>query len=732
MIDAAARVVQAGAGDSPASGIVHAGRNCWRVEHADRFQSVQDAAEYFRLVRQALLRARKTVFILGWDILAAVDLHPGADTSEAPTCLSELLAFIARRRPRLRCYILIWDHAALYTLERDPLSRWRLGWQMPRHVKFGFDDRHPVGGSHHQKIVVVDDQLAFCGGIDLTGHRWDTSAHRIEEPDRVSPLGGPYGPYHEVGAMVSGPAAARLGELARDRWRALGEDRMPGVNGSTEDFWPPDLTPDLTDVDVAIARTVPKSETQPAIRECEQLFLDSIAAAKRTIYIESQYFTNDVLSEALAARLREPEGPEVVVVAPRDCDGWLERNTMGAFREKVFRLMTKADKYKRLRLVYPIASRAQQVPTFVHSKVMVVDDELVRIGSANFSRRSMGVDTECDLAVDAAGDRRIRDGIRTIRDRMVAEHLNLPVEEVARGIERAGSLGALIDEKELAEHTLVRIELAPESEAQESPALQAVADPDEPIRFGSSVTELVPPADATYRRSPLRLRVVPALVLTAAVASTSSLITGRPEFQAFRNTLVAIAAIPSILWIAAGAFLLTNLLMIPLELLAIAAGIFFGAFRGGLIALLGSTGAAVIGYLAGRAIGASGITRWMSGRAYRSGRQLGARGVMGVIVLRLASVASAGSVALLCGAGRVPFLTYLAGTLMGLLPAIAALSSLGALFRHALLHPSISSGLATIAVAVALIGVAAALRTFLLIRQFAPSVTNQRERAEFG
>ena len=182
---------------------------------------------------------------------------------------------------------------------------------MPRHVRFGFDDRHPVGGSHHQKIVVVDDQLAFCGGIDLTGHRWDTAAHRVEEPARTTPLARPYGPYHEIQAMVTGPVAASLGVLARDRWRALGEERMPPLRAPPTTSGPPTSTPDLADVDVAIARTMPRSETEPAVRECEALFLDSIAAAKRTIYIESQYFTNDVLGAALAARLREPDGPEV-------------------------------------------------------------------------------------------------------------------------------------------------------------------------------------------------------------------------------------------------------------------------------------------------------------------------------------------------------------------------------------------------------------------------------------
>lgn len=691
---------------------------------------MQDAADDFRWVRQALLAARKTVFILGWDILAAVDLDPGADASEAPTRLGELLTFIALRRPRLRIYILIWDYAALYTLERDPWSRWRLGWRTPRHVRFGFDDRHPVGGSHHQKVVVVDDQLAFCGGIDLTGHRWDTSAHRLIEPARVSPLGGTYGPYHEVHAMVSGPVAASLGVLARDRWRALGEDRLPGLVSSTDDLWPEGVTPDLTDVKVAIARTSPASDTQPAIRECEALFLDSIAAARQSIYIESQYFTNDRLSQALAARLREPDGPEVIVVAPRDCEGWLEKQTMGAFRDQAFRLMLDADAYHRLRLVYPVASRADNVPTFVHSKVMVVDDELLRIGSANFSRRSMGVDSECDLAADAAGDPRVRGGIRKLRDRLLAEHLSLPADEVTRGLERAGSMRTLIDERTHVEHTLVPIEVAARGESEPQETLQAVADPEEPIQFGETMTELVPRGNATYRRSPLRLRIVPAIVLTAAVASTS--LTGRPEFLAIRDAFGAIPAMPSALWMGIVVFLLSNLVMIPLELLAIAAGVLFGALRGLQVALLGSFGAAAIGYAAGRAIGPAGVTRWMSGRAYRSGRQLGARGIMGVLILRLASVASAGAIHLLCGAGRVPFMTYLAGTLIGLVPAVAALTGLGALLRHTLLYPSVSSGLITTGAAVLLIAVAVGIRTFLLIRQFAPSVSNQRERARFG
>jgi phospholipase D1/2 len=713
-----------------AQAIIQPGRNCWRVDRAHACYCVQDAADYFRLVRRALLGARDTVFILGWDTASTIDLEPGGDTSGAPTRLDELLAFITKRRPELRCYILTWDYGSLYTLEREPLTRWRLGWRTSRRVQFGFDDHHPVGASHHQKIIVVDDQLAFSGSIDLTGHRWDHNAHRVEEPARKTILGLPYGPYHEVQLMVSGPVAASLGELARDRWRAVGDENLPAVADSSTDLWPPDVVPDLTDVDVAIARTVPPSESQPAIRECETLFRDSIALAARTIYIENQYFTDDGMAGNLAARLEEADGPEVVIVVPKECAGWLERQSMGAFRDRVFEKLRIADRHGRLRLVYPIASRAHDVPTFIHSKVMIVDDELVRIGSANFARRSMGLDTECDLAVEAGGDARVRAGIRHMRDRLLAEHLGMDVETVAPALKRAGSLCALLDSRQIADRTLTPVEPVTDQAGEPSETLRATLDPPEPIGFGATVQHLVPPVDATGGNSSLRLWILPAVAIVAAVVSSA--ISVRPEFQAVRETLAGTSSLPSTLSIGTSAFLIAGLLLVPMELLTIIAAVAFGAVRGAMIAAIGSLALTVIGYAAGRAIGATGVARWVSRRSYRSARQLGAHGVIGVIVLRLSTVASTGAIHLLCGAGRVPFLRFIAGTVIAGIPAIIGLSALGGLLRETLLRPSIANGMATIGAAVLLLMLASALRTLLLIRQFAPGLQGHRQGAEFG
>jgi phosphatidylserine/phosphatidylglycerophosphate/cardiolipin synthase-like enzyme len=495
--------------------ILEPGRNCWRVDRADKMRCIQDAAEYFRLVRHAMLGAEHTIFTLGWDTSPHTDLLPGETPADGPTRLDDLIAWVARRRPALRCHVLTWDYGVVHFFERDPFTRWRLGWRMPDNVLFAFDDHHALGGCHHQKVVVVDDRLAFVGGIDLTGHRWDTAAHRVNEPARVSLDGDVYGPYHEVQAMVSGPIAAALGVLARDRWRALGHADLPPVSPSQGDPWPQDVVPDLTGVPAAIVRTMPGLGRQQAVTECEALYVDSIAKARDTIYLESQYFTNDRLASALAARLEEPDGPEVIAVMPKCCDGWLEETTMGALREGVMRQLAAADVHGRLRLVYPAASQSRDVPTFVHSKVMFIDDRLARIGSSNLSKRSMGVDSECDLAIDSAGNPDIAAGILTMRNRLIAEHLGITAADVARETDRGRSLRSIIDGCASADHTLARLPI-PETVAMPPAAVIAAADPEQPIAMDVAMTAAV--------EGPLEFaRARPATMLVVAAAGALGL-----------------------------------------------------------------------------------------------------------------------------------------------------------------------------------------------------------------
>jgi phospholipase D1/2 len=369
-------------------------RNCWRIVSAERFAVIVDAERYFRELHHAMIAAERSIMMIGWDFDLRIDLDPKAKR-DWPTKLGPLLKALIKRKPGLEIRLLKWDFGVVKTLGRGATPLFMFDWLTDKRITFRLDRAHPLAGCHHQKIVVIDDALAFCGGIDVTTGRWDTREHRGRDKRRASPWGFDQAPWHDATAAVSGEAAAALGSLARDRWRrATGEKLAPPPR---HDHWPETLAPLLSNVDIAIARTAPKFEQQAEIREIEALYLDMIAAARRTIYIETQYFASRALAEALAKRLMEPGGPEIVIVNPETAEGWLEEMVMGPARALILAKIEEAGREKRFRIYCPVA--AGGAPIYVHAKIMIVDERLLKIGSSNLNNRSMGLDTECDLAI---------------------------------------------------------------------------------------------------------------------------------------------------------------------------------------------------------------------------------------------------------------------------------------------------------------------------------------------
>ncbi|MGD8541314.1 MAG: hypothetical protein PVI39_03425, partial [Desulfobacteraceae bacterium] len=190
------------------------GVNCWRVEKADRVAVIVDAADYFAAFAESCRAAQRQILILGWDFDRHERLHRDDRERELPDRLGAFLAALVKHRRGLKVYLLSWDFNMIYAAERELLPALRL--QAPPRLHFRLDGEHPSGASHHQKVVVIDDRLAFVGGIDLSRWRWDTSRHTPRDPRRTDPNGKPYPPFHDLMMVVAGPAAARLGELARE------------------------------------------------------------------------------------------------------------------------------------------------------------------------------------------------------------------------------------------------------------------------------------------------------------------------------------------------------------------------------------------------------------------------------------------------------------------------------------------------------------------------------------
>src|SRR5690348_7672828 len=467
-----------------APSLLRPGYNCWAVSRAERVALIIDAADYFKAFYEAALRARHSITILGWDFNSQTRLHfDPVEPNGPPALLGEFLNWLVHRRHSLHVHVLNWDYPMVFGTDREFPPLYGFGWTPARRVHLRYDDTHPVAGSHHQKIVVIDDTVAFIGGIDLTVRRWDSPEHLPQDPRRVA-YGKPYPPFHDLMVLLDGEAAKSLGILARERWHAATGQKLRsmGLRGNREDDpWPPSFTPELQSVEVGIARTAPPRGELPAIKEVEKLYLDMIAAAEKCLYIENQYFTAPRIAAALEKRLGEPNGPEIVLVLRLLSHGWLEEHTMHVLRTRLIERLRKADRYGRFRVYYPhVPGLTEGCCLDVHSKAMIVDERVLRIGSSNLCNRSLGLDTEADVAIEARGRPQVANVIRRFRDRLLAEHLGVPVEKVRVEIERTGSLHGAI--KTLMHEGRSLRELATLPEWPEAIVnVAAVADPDEPI-----------------------------------------------------------------------------------------------------------------------------------------------------------------------------------------------------------------------------------------------------------
>lgn len=362
------------------------------------------------------------------------------------------------------------------------------------HVKL--DGHHPPTASHHQKIVVIDDNFAFCGGIDMTSDRWDTRDHADEDPNRVNPDGSPSEPWHDATTALQGPAAAALGEHARNRWKRATGQALPAIRAK-RDCWPADLPVQFTDVEVTISRTAPRMDDQRAVTEIEQLYLAQIARAKRWIYAESQYFASRRIAEAVAKRLDEEDGPEVVIINPVAAQGWLEPVAMDTVRARLVEALHKRDRHGRLRIYHPVTR--DRVPIYVHAKVLIVDDVILRVGSSNMNNRSLRLDSECDVAIDCAapGNGDCHDEIAAIRNDLIAEHLATTPANIAKRLAKTGSLIAVIEglrftgRKNAADRrrTLIPYEVPNLSEVEAWLADNEILDPEGPEEMFEALSE---------------------------------------------------------------------------------------------------------------------------------------------------------------------------------------------------------------------------------------------------
>ncbi|HYD32524.1 MAG TPA: VTT domain-containing protein [Azospirillaceae bacterium] len=714
MFEAASALSLASATDRESRPILVPGKTCWRLERAERVAFLIDGAAYFEAAKTAMLRARRSILLVGWDLDTRIRFEPRKrdDSGPIPDRLGDFLDWLAERRWRLHIHCLKWDYATIYALERQPVPNFLLDWASHPRVHYRLDSAHPTGACQHQKLLVIDDRLAFCGGLDLTKNRWDTPAHRDHEPCRIWPDGTPYDPFHDLMMAVDGPAAAALGDLARERWRRATGRRLRR-HRTDHDPWPSALRPDMRHVEVAIARTDPPMPGRAEVREVEALYAAAITAACRSIYLESQYFASHRVAAALAERLQEPDGPDVVVINPVRTTGWLEHAVMGMARDRLSAWLRSVDRGNRFRLLAPVTEEGRIIT--VHSKLMIIDDRLIRIGSANLNNRSMGLDSECDLAIeilpgapDPHGGRR---ALRRLRQRLVAEHLGVSPDLVAAHEAATGSLTAAIDRlRRPVGRTLVMLESGRVDGWTEALVDSHLLDPERPVGAELLTRPLLPAFSLPSLEPPRRWRRALAVAGVAlVVAGLLALWRYTPlgRWATVDNVLALLHALgdgPLGPVVLIALYIAGGLAAFPVTVLIAATAIVYGPWWGFVTALAGATASAAVTFWIGRAVGARVVRRLAGPAVARVSRRLAERGIVTVAVLRIVPVAPFTVVNLVAGVSHLRFRDYLIGTVVGMAPGTLALSAFGGQIERVVRNPRPSSLLLLAALGVGVVG----------------------------
>jgi phosphatidylserine/phosphatidylglycerophosphate/cardiolipin synthase-like enzyme len=431
--------------------ILQPGKNCFKICRVTDTGLIIDGQDYFRAFYHAARAAERYILLSGWQFDSNVTLLRGEDAQRAreEPRLLPFLNSLCENKPNLRIFILAWDFSMIYGLDREWFQELYFNWTTNERLQFCFDQCSSFDASHHQKFVVIDGECAFVGGLDLCAARWDERDHRVQNPFRIEAGGTPYRSFHDVQSYHRGPLARELAELFMARWKVACCEDLELPSEATAADVKIDPTIALAGREVAVSRTETEAScSAEATLEIRALFLDAIAAAEQLIYIENQYFSSEAMFDALATRMRAAGRPklEIVLMIAKDAEAFLEQLSIGIVQSRLVRQLREiaAETGHHLGIYYPVSvdGDGAELETYIHSKLLLVDDRFLTVGSANMNNRSLGYDTELNVAWEGQAGDDLSRSIGAARINLLAEHTGLRVEECAN-LQSAGLVARL-------------------------------------------------------------------------------------------------------------------------------------------------------------------------------------------------------------------------------------------------------------------------------------------------
>ncbi|WP_407194337.1 VTT domain-containing protein [Bradyrhizobium sp. STM 3566] len=647
------------------------GDTVWRRCEAQRVAVLNDAAVYFAALRRALLEAQDLVYIIGWDIHSETRLVGASGRADdgLPEQLGAFLRALVHRRPTLRIDILVWDFVSFYASEREWNSAAKFTAETYGRVRFHLDATLPFGSAQHQKIVCIDGSLAFVGGLDLTIRRWDTSEHRAVHELRCDPEGKPYPPFHDVQCMVDGEAAASLLDIAEGRWRAAG-GKAHDRRAPRSSRWPANVPIEAEHMPVGIARTEVVCPAGSSINEVERSLIAAIRSARSFIYIENQFTSAIKIARELVEQMLRVPSLRVLVVAPKLHSSWLESQAMQNGRGAFIDCFGTAGIADRIRFVYPVSrSGDTDAAVMVHSKLIIVDNTILRIGSANLNNRSMGADSECDLIFEAATEEH-RDFIASVRRRLIAHFCGLDEQIIGQNEDR---LFAVLDDVASADgaKTLRDVECSVLTSTLAT-MVQPVADPERPLHLERAASRM------WRTKTIIGIGSIAVGLFGLGMAWSYTSLT---DFADAAHISALLSAYSQSIWgplFAITAFVVGGLVVFPVLVLIAATAAALGPWLGFVTAMAGVLLSAFVLFVIGRSLGRERLQKLLGRRAGRIQERVVGEGILAVVVIRMIPVAPFSLVNVVAGASTLPLRDFLVGTLLGMMPGILAMAVLGA------------------------------------------------------
>ncbi|RXH04004.1 phospholipase [Bradyrhizobium vignae] len=632
---------------------------------------LNDAAVYFAALRQALLEAQDLVYIIGWDIHSETRLVGASGRADdgLPEQLGAFLRALVHRRPTLRIDILVWDFVSFYASEREWNSAAKFTAETYGRVRFHLDATLPFGSAQHQKIVCIDGSLAFVGGLDLTIRRWDTSEHRAVHELRCDPEGKPYPPFHDVQCMVDGEAAASLLDIAEGRWRAAG-GKAHDRRAPRSSRWPANVPIEAEHMPVGIARTEVVCPAGSSINEVERSLIAAIRSATSFIYIENQFTSAIKIARELVEQMLRVPSLRVLVVAPKLHSSWLESQAMQNGRGAFIDCFGTAGIADRIRFVYPVSrSGDTDAAVMVHSKLIIVDNRILRIGSANLNNRSMGADSECDLIFEAATEEH-RDFIASVRRRLIAHFCGLDEQIIGQNEDR---LFAVLDDVASADgaKTLRDVECSVLTSTLAT-MVQPVADLERPLHLERAASRM------WRTKTIIGIASIAVGLFGLGMAWSYTSLT---DFADAAHISALLSAYSQSIWgplFAITAFVVGGLVVFPVLVLIAATAAALGPWLGFVTAMAGVLLSAFVLFVIGRSLGRERLQKLLGRRAGRIQERVVGEGILAVVVIRMIPVAPFSLVNVVAGASTLPLRDFLVGTLLGMMPGILAMAVLGA------------------------------------------------------